>query len=304
MAKSTLAPSEGMSPLISRRGLLLSGLLAAPALASLKARAQSNLDERQSGLADLESVHGGRLGVCALDVATGRRIEHRANERFAMSSTYKLLAAAFVLMRVDRGEDTLDRRIRYSKDRLVAYSPVTEKRVGDDGMTLGELCEAAVTLSDNTAGNLILESFGGPAQFTQFARLLDDDATRLDRIETDLNEATPGDPRDTTTPAAMADNLGKLVLGDALSAEARDRLSAWMVANKTGDKRLRAGIPLGWRVGDKTGSGGHAQTNDIAVIWPPDRGPIVVTAYYAESAEPDDARNAVLAEVGRLAAMM
>ncbi len=290
--------------MISRRGLLLSCLLAAPAAASLKARAQSNLDAIRAGLADLERVHGGRLGVCLLDVATGRRIEHRADERFAMSSTYKLLAAAFVLARVDRREDTLDRRIPYSKDALVSYSPITEKHVDDGGMTLGEVCEAAVTLSDNTAGNLILESFGGPAQFTQFARALGDDVTRLDRVETALNEAKPGDPRDTTTPAAMANNLNKLVLGDALSARSRDQLSAWMVANKTGDKRLRAGIPGGWRVGDKTGSGGHAQTNDIAVIWPPGRGPIVVTAYYAESPEPDDVRNGVLAEVARLAVRM
>ena len=303
MAKFALAPSEGTPALISRRGLLLGGLLAAPAVASLTARAQSDLDEIRSGLADLERIHGGRLGVCALDVATGRRIEHRANERFAITSTYKFLAAAFTLMRVDRGDDALDRRVAYSKDRLVAYSPATEKRVGD-GMTLGELCEAAVTLSANTAGNLLLESLGGPAQFTQFARALGDDATRLDRLETALNEATPGDPRDTTTPAAMADDVRKLVVGDALSPQSRDRLSAWLVANRTGDKRLRAGVPRDWRVGDKTGSGGHATTNDVAVIWPPERGPIVVAAYYAESAEPDDARNGVLAEVGRLAVRM
>jgi beta-lactamase class A len=290
--------------LISRRGLLAGSLVCAPALASLKALAQSNLDEIRSRLADLERAHGGRLGACALDVATGRRIEHRADERFAMCSTCKLLAAAFVLMRADRGEDTLDRRIPYLKDRLVAYSPITQKHVGDGGMTLGELCEAAVTLSDNTAGNLLLDSLGGPAEFTRFARLLGDDLTRLDRLETDLNEAKPGDPRDTTTPAAMADDVAKLVLRDALSQESRDRLSAWMVANTTGDKRLRAGVPKGWRVGDKTGSGGNGQTNDVAVVWPPDRGPIVIAAYYAASAEPDEARNAVLAEVARLAVGM
>jgi beta-lactamase class A len=289
--------------LISRRGLLASCLFAASALTSLRALAQSDLGAVQSGLADLERAHGGRLGVCVLNVASARRVEYRADERFAMSSTYKLLAAAFVLLRVDRGEDSLDRRILYSNDKLVAYSPVTEKHVGG-GMTLGELCEAAATLSDNTAGNLILDSLGGPARFTQFARALGDEATRLDRVEPDLNEATPGDRRDTTTPAAMADNLAKLVVGDALSAQSRDRLSAWMVANTTGDKRLRAGAPKGWRVGGKTGSGGHAETNDVAVFWPPDRGPIAIAAYYAASAEPDDARNGVLAEVGRLAAMV
>jgi beta-lactamase class A len=287
--------------LFSRRGLLTQGLLIASAMGSVTGLAQSDASDIQTGVADLESVHGGRLGVCVVDVATGRRIEHRANERFAMSSTYKFLAAAFVLMRVERGEDTLGRRIHYSKDVLVPYSPVTQQHVGDDGMTLGELCEAAMTQSDNTAGNLILESFGGPPQFTRFARLLGDDVTRLDRVEPDVNEATPGDPRDTTTPGAMADNVRKIVLGDGLSPLSRDQLSTWMVANKTGDKRLRAGIPGGWRVGDKTGSGGYGDTNDIAVIWPPDRDPIIVTAYFAGSSATSDVREMVLADVARLA---
>jgi beta-lactamase class A len=287
----------GRAALISRRRLLLLYLCASAALR--KALAQA--DEIQAGFADLERIHGGRLGVTVLDVAAGRRIEHRADEKFAMSSTYKFLAAAFVLARVDRQEDSLNRRILYSRDSLVPYSPITEKYVGDVGMTLGEICEAAMTLSDNTAGNLILESFGGPAQLTTFARSLGDDVTRLDRTETDLNEAKPGDSRDTTTPAAMANNVRKLVLGDVLSMPSRDLLSNWMIENRTGDKRLRAGIPEGWRVGDKTGSGGNAGTNDIAVIWPPDHGPIVVTAYFAESPAPDDVRNMVLTEVARRA---
>ncbi|MFZ0210674.1 MAG: class A beta-lactamase [Roseiarcus sp.] len=235
-----------------------------------------------------------------LDVATGRRVEHRRDERFAMCSTHKFLAAAFVLQRIDHGEDSLERRIPYAKDNLVTYSPITEKHVGE-GMTLGELCEAALTLSDNTAANLILETLGGPAGFTSRTRALGDDVTRLDRIETALNEAKIDDPRDTTTPAAMAENVRKLVLGEALSAPSREKLANWVISNKTGDKRLRAGIPKRWRVGDKTGTGGAGATNDIAVVWPPDRGPLVVTAYYAESAALDDEREQVLAEVGRLA---
>ena len=286
--------------MISRRGLLLRSLLAAPFLACRNALARANPEDIRASLADLEKTHGGRLGVCVLDVATGRRVEHRGDERFAMCSTHKFLAAAFVLQRVDHGEDSLERRIPYAKDNLVTYSPITEKHVGD-GMTLGELCEAALTLSDNTAANLILETLGGPAGFTSRARALGDDVTRLDRIETALNEAKIGDPRDTTTPAAMAENVRKLVLGEALSAPSREKLANWVIANKTGDKRLRAGIPKGWRVGDKTGTGGAGATNDIAVVWPPDRGPLVVTAYYAESAAPDDEREQVLAEVGRLA---
>ena len=276
------------------------GLLTAPAFACARAFARANPEDIRASLADLEKTHGGRLGVCVLDVATGRRVEHRADERFAMCSTHKFLAAAFVLQRVDRWEDSLERRIPYAKDNLVTYSPITEKHLSD-GMTLGEICEAALTLSDNTAANLILATLGGPAGFTSRARALGDDVTRLDRIETALNEAKIGDPRDTTTPAAMAENVRKLVLGEALSLPSRDQLASWIVANKTGDKRLRAGIPREWRVGDKTGTGGAAATNDIAIVWPPDRGPLVVTAYYAESAAPDDEREQVLAEVGRLA---
>jgi beta-lactamase class A len=286
--------------LISRRGLLLRSLLAAPFLTCRNARARANAEDIRASLADLEKTRGGRLGVCVLDVATGRRAEHRGDERFAMCSTHKFLAAAFVLQRVDHGEDSLERRIPYAKDNLVTYSPITEKHVGD-GMALGALCEAALTLSDNTAANLILETLGGPAGFTSRARALGDDVTRLDRIETALNEAKIGDPRDTTTPAAMAENVRKLVLGEALSAPSREKLANWVIANKTGDKRLRAGIPKGWRVGDKTGTGGAGATNDIAVVWPPDHGPLVVAAYYAETAAPDDEREQVLAEVGRLA---
>jgi beta-lactamase class A len=275
-------------------------LLAAPAIVFAKAFAATG-EAIGNGLADLEKIHGGRLGVCIVDGATGRRIEHRADERFALCSTHKFLAAAFVLQRVDAGQDSLDRRVRYSKEALVAYSPATEKHAGDEGMTLSELCEAAVTLSDNTAANLVLDSLGGPAGFTGMARAIGDETTRLDRTETALNEAKIGDPRDTTTPAAMAADLRKFVLGDALTPSSRERLTGWIVGNTTGGKRLRAGVPKGWSVGDKTGSGGNGQTNDIAVIWPPDRGPIVVTAFYAESAASDDVRAAVLAEVGRLA---
>jgi beta-lactamase class A len=280
--------------------MLIQSVVAASAAMISRASAQTEPDAVRAGLADLEKQHGGRLGVCMIDVATGHRIEHRADERFAMCSTFKVLAAALVLTRVDRGEESLDRRIVYSKERLVSYSPETEKHAGEGGMTLGEICKAGLTLSDNTAANLILESFGGPAELTRFARAIGDGVTRLDRIETALNEATPGDPRDTTSPAAMAEDLRKVLLGDILSASSRDQLANWMVANKTGDKRLRAGVPQGWRVGDKTGSGDHAVTNDIAIIWPPDRQPIIAAVYFAESPAPVEARNAVFADIARL----
>jgi beta-lactamase class A len=169
-------------------------------------------------------------------------------------------------------------------------------------MTLAELCDAAVTLSDNTAGNLLLAAIGGPAGLTAYLRSLGDKVTRLDRIEPFLNDVAPGDRRDTTSPAAVAMTLRQLVLGDALSPDSRARLTGWLVGCKTGDDRLRAGLPAGWRVGDKTGTGPHGDTNDIAVLWPPGRPPLVVTTYLSESSAPPERRNAALATVGRAVA--
>jgi len=160
---------------------------------------------------------------------------------------------------------------------------------------------AAMTLSDNTAGNLMLASFGGPEGLTAFVRGLGDRVTRLDRIETALNEGAPGDPRDTTSPQAMLTTMQTLVAGDVLSAASRERLVGWLLGSKTGDKRLKAGMPAAWRVGDKTGTGGNGSANDIAVAWPPGRVPVFVTAYYTGSTIPDEARSAVIAEAGRIA---
>jgi beta-lactamase class A len=251
-------------------------------------------------LADLERRNGGRLGVAALDTATGRRIGQRVDERFALCSTFKALAAAHVLARVDHGEERLDRRVVFAARDLVPYSPTTGKHVGAPGMTVAEICEAAVTLSDNTAGNLMLQSFGGPAGLTAFLRTLGDTVTRLDRTEPTLNEALPGDPRDTTSPAALVATLERLLIGDALSAGSRTQLIDWLVACKTGQQRLRAGFGPGWRVGDKTGAGANGSANDIAIAWPPGRAPVLTAVYFTESKISDEARGAVIAEVGRI----
>ena len=251
--------------MISRRTMLSGSLIAASALLSLPAAANDAEDALRRELAALERRHGGRLGVAILESASGKLLTQRGDERFALCSTFKFLATAFVLMRVDRGQESLNRRVVYSKNDLVTYSPTTEKHV-ESGLTVGEICEAAMVLSDNTAGNLLLDSFGGPAGLTSFMRSLGDTVTRLDRRETELNEARPGDPRDTTIPLAMLDMLHATVLGSVLSAPSRNQLIEWLVASKTGDKRLRAGIPQGWRVGDKTGGGSNGATNDIAVI--------------------------------------
>jgi beta-lactamase class A len=288
---------------IARRDLLTGSALLAAA-PGLPAAGQEAADPLRRGLAELDRRHGGRLGVAILDTGSGRRIAHRGEERFALCSTFKVLAAALVLARVDRGEESLGRRIRFAREDLVTYSPVTERHAGEaGGMTMGEICEAAVTLSDNTAGNLMLDSFGGPEGLTAYMRSLGDTVTRLDRRETALNEASPGDPRDTTTPEAMVEALRKIVLGTALSPASREVLAGWMLASRTGGKRLRAGVPQGWRVGDKTGTGANNVANDVAVLWPPEgRAPVLVAAYYAESRASETERNAVLAEVGRLAA--
>jgi beta-lactamase class A len=219
-----------------------------------------------------------------------------------MCSTFKASAVAFVLQRCDRRAERLDRRIVFSERDILSYAPVTKLHVGGDGMPVADLCAAAITVSDNTAANLLLASFGGPAALTNFWRAIGDTVTRLDRTEPELNEGTPGDPRDTTSPAAMLENLRKFVLGDVLAPASREMFSKWLVANTTGNTRLRAGFPRNWVIGDKTGSGAHETSNDIAVIWPSSRKPFVVAAYLTQGPGSDDARNAILADVGRAVA--
>lgn len=280
--------------MIDRR-LFVGGAAAAGLVPAAPARAH----DAAESIADLERSLGVRLGVAVRDTGSGGRIAHRADERFPLTSTFKFLAAAAVLAKVDAGADSLDRRVAYAKSDLVTYSPATEKHVGD-GMTLAEICEAAITLSDNTAGNLMLAAIGGPEGLTRFARGIGDEVTRLDRIETELNEARPGDPRDTTSPSAMVGNLEKLLLGDVLRAPSRERLTNWMIANTTGGARLRAGVPKGWRVGDKTGAGGNGTTNNIAILWPLGREPLLVAAYLTQSARSMEVRSEALAEVARI----
>lgn len=265
----------------------------------LLARAQQKTGDaaQASRWQAIEATAAGRLGVAVLDTANGRLEGHRLDERFPMCSTFKWLAAALVLHRVDAGQEQLDRRIRFGPEALVPYAPVTSRRVGGEGMTLAELCEAAITLSDNPAGNLLLQSFGGPEALTHYARTLGDTMTRLDRWEPELNEATPGDPRDTTTPRAMATALRAAMLGTALSTASRDQLVRWMEATQTNGKRLRADLPAGWRMGSKTGTGARGTTNDVGVFWPPGRAPVVVAVYLTDTGADESTRNAAVAGV-------
>jgi beta-lactamase class A len=240
--------------------------------------------------------------VAVLDSGADTKLFHRADERFPMCSTFKLLASAAVLKRVDAGADVLERFIPYGQADLLDYAPVTKAHLDTGGMTLGALCAAAIDWSDNTAANLILNAIGGPAGFTAFARSLGDSVTRLDRDEPTLNTAIPGDPRDTTSPLAMARDLQTVLLGVVLSEASRVQLEAWLVADKVGDKRLRAGLPPGWGIGDKTGSGDHATANTIAILRPPSRAPLLAAVYYTEGADSMDARNAVNRQVGEIIA--
>jgi len=261
---------------------------------------QKNWGEMQAGRwREIEGSVGGRLGVAVLDTGSGELAGHRLDERFPMCSTFKSLAAALVLARVDAGEERLDRRIVVRREDLLEWAPVTSRHVGGAGLTVAQLCEAAITISDNTAANLLLAGAGGPAGVTAFVRRIGDDVTRLDRTEPTLNEGTPGDPRDTSTPRAMAHTLRKLMLGDALSDAGRALLVQWMSASTTGGKRLRAGVPFDWRVADKTGTGRLGTTNDVGVLWPPRRAPLVVVAYLTDTPAAADAREAALAHVAR-----
>ena len=289
-----------------RRAFVLAGsaaaTLGAPALAQTAGEpALKPFRTRiaQAKLNRIEADSGGRLGVCILDTATGHRVVHRADERFPMCSTFKLLAAAMVLQRVDDGQERLDRPIAIERAAILPHSPVTEPNVGAT-MTMGALCEATLTQSDNAAANLMLASFGGPAALTAYLRSLDDKRTRLDRNEPSLNQAIAGDPRDTTTPAAMLKSMQALLFGNALQPASRAQLTDWLVANKTGDQKIRAGLPTGWRVGDKTGGGAFGTNNDVAIVWPPGRPPLLVAAYLTQTAASLEARNATLAAVGAL----
>lgn len=259
-------------------------------------------------LAALERQAGGRLGVCFRDADSGCTTGHRADERFAMCSTFKWPMSAVVLKAVDDGKLMLDRRVPYGKADLIPNSPVTTKRVAEGALTVAELMEATITTSDNTAANLLLPLVGGPEAVTQQFRAWGDPVTRLDRHEPELNHVGPEEERDTTTPAAMAGLLDTVLLGDALSSRSRTRLVDWGVATTTGTHRLRAGIPQEWRFGHKTGTatptGMMNKYNDIAIAFPPKGAPLLITAYYEGPVATRDMRpqdEAVLASVARLA---
>lgn len=248
---------------------------------------------------DLEKQYAARLGVYALDTGTGRTVSYRAGERFAHASTFKALACGVLLDKVPN----LDKLIRYDKSVLLPNSPITEQHVAT-GMTLRELCDAAIRYSDNAAANLILAEIGGPAGLQKALRRMGDVVTNTNRTEPTLNEAVPGDRRDTSTPRALATSLQKLTLGHALPPAKRAVLTGWLKANTTGGTTIRAGLPKDWTVGDKTGTASYGSRNDIAIIWPPTRAPIllaVLTTKGVKDAVPNDALIAAAANAAATA---
>jgi beta-lactamase class A len=281
--------------MIDRRGFL------GGTLAVLLMSGRASADDAAGKFDAIEKAIKGRLGVTIIDTGSGQRLSHRGGERFALLSTFKALAAGCVLARVDRGEEKLGRRVMYTQADVLSYAPVAKLHVAD-GMTMAEICDAAVGLSDNTAGNLQLASFGGPAGLTAWLRSIGDEVTRLDRTEPTLNEAKPGDLRDTTTPNAVAETLRKLLVGDALKPASRQQLADWLVASKVGDNRLRAGLPKDWRAGDKTGTNDVGCANDVAITWPPGRAPLIIASYLDHAGGTAKERDAVHAEVARIAA--
>jgi beta-lactamase class A len=290
--------TQPTSPL--RRSLVLA-LASSPLLGACAAAAPANKTAAaaQARLAALETASGGRLGVYSLNTADGSVIAHRGDERFPLCSTFKLVASAVILAQHMREPDLLSQRIKYTPVEVVTYSPITEKHL-EHGMTVAELCAAAIQYSDNTAGNMLIKILGGPPAVTAFARSIGDNEFRLDRWETELNAAIPGDARDTTTPAAMAATVQKLVLGNTLATPQRNQLQAWLRGNTTGGTRIRAGVPAGWVVGDKTGGGDYGANNDVAVLWPPGKPPIVLALYMTQREKDAKPKNEVLAEATRV----
>jgi beta-lactamase class A len=282
--------------MFSRRRFLATTSLAVPYVLRAEPR---RFDRVPAAFAQLERANGGRLGVTLLDTATGEHGAYRADERFPMCSTFKFLLASAVLHRADRYQEALSRAVAIPSKPLLYNSPLTEPNAGST-MSVSALCHAVLTRSDNTAANLLLETVGGPAGVTQFARFIGDTITRLDRTETSLNESLADDPRDTTSPAAMAGDLKSVMLGNVLTKPSRNQLTKWMEASLTGRDRLRAKLPSSWSAADKTGANGENTSNDIGVFWPAGRPPIVVAAYITQCIGPESKRAAMLAEIGEL----
>ncbi|MFD8685280.1 class A beta-lactamase [Streptomyces sp. NPDC059651] len=291
-------PVAGTAPAPpTRRTLLSLGTAGAAGALLVAAAGPSRAAARITGpgsatarLRELERVHGARVGAFAYNVATGVAVRHRADELFPMLSTFKTLAAAAVLRDLDRDGEVLGRLVRYTKEDCVSDSAITDTpECIASGLTIAQLCDAAICDSDNTAANLLLRELGGPGAVTRFSRSIGDRVTRLDRWEPTLNSAEPWRRTDTTTPAAVARSYARLVLGNALESHDRERLTGWLLNCRTSGTRFRVGLPPSWTVADKTGGGSYASCNDVGIAWTPDGVPVVLAVLTAKPGGDADA---------------
>ncbi len=268
-------------------------------LVSLDTLAENSQNFNQS-IASLEKENGGRLGVSALNLENGQQLNYRSNERFALASTFKLLLVAAVLHQVDLGKETLERPVKFTAADIESYAPITSQHVKEGQMSVAALCAAALQYSDNTAANLLLKTIGGPAGLTRYIRTLGDHITRLDRNEPTLNTNITNDLRDTTTPTSMLKLMQTVLVGNVLSSSATAQLAHWLMGNTTGNAKLRAGFNPMWKVGDKTGSGANGASNDVAIVWPENHQPFLVTVYYTGSIISAEEQSRVIAQVGKI----
>lgn len=299
--------NQGATP--SRRALLTVGAGAAltAALPAGTARAASPHGGGRvvAQLRELERAHGVRLGVYARDTATGRTVLHRADELFPMCSLFKTVAAAAVLRDLDLDGTHLAKRIHYTQQDVTDAGGGDITKLAENiagGLTVAELCSAAIAQSDNAAGNLLLRELGGPTAITRFCRSLGDRTTRLDRWEPALNSAEPSRVTDTTSPRAIGRTYARLTLGNALAPGDRERLTGWLLANTTSGKRFRAGLPADWALADKTGAGSYGTNNNVGIGWPPGRPPVVLSVLTTRSEATAPRDDALIATTARLLA--
>ncbi|MEV0279571.1 class A beta-lactamase [Streptomyces sp. NPDC050610] len=294
----------------SRRAVLALGAGAALGTAvltggSAHAAAPRTEDGVSRALSELEREHSARLGVFARNTVTGKSVRYRADELFPFCSAFKAMAAAAILRDLDRDGEFLAKRVRYTEQDVAnsGYSPVTSTPEHlANGMTVAELCAAALDYSDNTAANLMLRELGGPAAVTRFCRSVGDRTTRLDRWEPELNSSEPGRVTDTTSPKAIGRTYAKLVLGTVLAPRDRQRLTTWLLANTTSENRFRAGLPKGWTLADKTGTGDYGTTNDVGIAWTPNRTPIVLSVLSTKKRADGPSDDPLLAKTAALLA--
>jgi len=287
-------------PMIDRRAFL-----AGTALLSAGCNRSGGESDRTQGSFELLRIELGqraRLGVAALDTGSERWIGFDADSRYALCSTFKLPLAAAILDEVERGALSLADEVEFGTDDLLEYAPVVRAHRRRGRLSVERLCAAIIEVSDNSAANLLLRRIGGPRGLTGFMRRCGDRVTRLDRLEPELNSNTAGDARDTTTPAAMLGLMRTLLLGEVLIPASRRKLTGWMESSSTGRRRLRAGLPPGWRAGDKTGTGANGASNDVAIVFPPQRAPILIASYITAREVDDPARERAHANVARIVA--